>query len=131
MKKVFDNVKPVVSLVPAVRTASANGTGVDTKGYRDGMAVINAGTIDLASGNETYTFSIEESDDNSTFTAVSGLTNTVTANDQVKEIRLSDLNVTRKRYLRVVLTTAGTTPSIAGSATILLGLGASNAVGNA
>jgi hypothetical protein len=131
MRKVFDNVLCQASLVPAVRTADANGTGVDTKGFRDGMAVISVGDLDLASGNETYAFNIEESDDNSTFAAVSGLTVSATADDQVKEIRLADLNVTRKRYLRVVLDVGGTTPSCPCTALIVCGLGASNAVGNA
>ena len=130
--KVFDNILVQASLVPATRTASANGTGVDTRGYHDGMVVISAGDIDLTTGDETYTFTVEESDDNSTFVAISGLSNTITADNQVKEIRLSDLNGgTRKRYLRVVLTAAGTTPSIPGAAFIVLGEGESNAVGNA
>lgn len=131
MKKLFDNVLVAASLVPAVRTADANGTGVDTRGYRDGMVVISAGAIDLASTDETYSFKVQHSDDNSTFTDISGATNTVTAANQVKEIRLADLNVTIKRYVRVVLDVEGTTPSIAGAAYVVLGSAASNAVGNA
>ena len=86
MKKVFDNIAIAQSILPDVITASANGSAVDTLGYNDGMVQILAGTIDLASANETYTFSVEHSDDGSTgWTAVSGLTNTVTANNQTKE----------------------------------------------
>jgi len=121
MENVYDNVKSVVSLVPAVRTANANGTGVDTQGYSNGKVVISAGDIDLTTGDETYTFSVEDSADNSSFAAVSGLTTTVTADNQTKNIRLSNLNLTLRRYIRVVLTVAGTTPSIPVSAVLELG----------
>ena len=115
--RVFDNIEVKQSLVPAVITSTTNGSAVDTLGYHDGMVEILAGTIDVSSGNETYAFSVEHSDDGSTgWTAVSGLTNTVTANNQTKEIRLAELNVVTKRYLRVVATLAGTTPSFAGCA---------------
>ena len=132
MKKVFDNVAILQSLVPAVITATTNGSAVDTKGYNDGMVQILAGAIDLTSANETYTFSVEHSDDGSTgWTAVSGLTNTITANNQAKEIRLAELNVVTKRYLRVVATLAGTTPSFAGAAAIVLGNPVQGPVANA
>lgn len=122
MKKVFDNIATFLSVVPAVITASANGSAVDTKGYTDGMVQIIAGAIDLTSGNETYVFTVEESDDGSTgWTAVSGLTSSVTANNQLKELRLAELNLARKRYLRVVATLGGTTPSFAGTAVIIAG----------
>lgn len=132
MKKVFDNIAIAQSLVPAVITSSTNGSAVDTLGYNDGMVQILAGTIDLASADETYAFSVEHSDDGSTgWTAVSGLTNTVTANNQTKEIRLAELNIVTKRYLRVVATLAGTTPSFAGCACIVLGNPTKGPVGNA
>lgn len=129
--KVFDNILVQASLVPATRTADANGTGVDTKGYSDGMLVVAVGDIDLASADETYVVNLEESDDNSSFAAVAGFSITITADNQVKELRVPDLNVTRKRYLRAVLDVGGTTPSIPGTAFFVLGGGASNPVGNA
>lgn len=109
--KIFDNVLVVPSLVPATRTADANGTGVDTLGFSDGMMIAAVGDIDLASTDETYVVKLEESDDNSNFSAVSGFTITITADNQCKELRVPDLNVTRKRYLRAVLDVGGTTPS--------------------
>jgi len=121
MRSVYDAIKVLSSLVPAVRTASANGTGVDTKGYNSAMAVINAGDIDLVSTDETYAFKVQDSADNSTFADVSGLTTTVTADDQVKVIRIDGLGTTIRRYVRVVATLGGTTPSWPGSAVILLG----------
>lgn len=121
--KLFDNVRFSQSLVPAAaRTADANGTAVDTQGFDNGVVVIAAGTIDTADTNETYAFNVEESDDGSTgWTAVTGATASVTASNQVRYIRLRELNVSRKRHLRVVLDVGGTTPSILCSAGILLG----------
>lgn len=122
MRSVYDAVKVLASLVPATRTASANGTGIDTKGYNDACAVILAGDIDLTTGDETYAFKIQDSADNSTFADVSGLTTTVTADNDVKLIRIAGLGgVTIRRYVRVVATLAGTTPSWPGSAVVLLG----------
>lgn len=119
--KIFDNVKAVASLVSATRTSDTNGTGVDTRGYRDGMMVVQAGDIDLASTDETYVIELEESDDNSAWSDVSGITVTITADNQTGVARIPELNVVRKRYLRAVLNVGGTTPSIPCSAVFLLG----------
>ena len=131
MSKVFDNILVVASLVPATRTADANGTGVDTKGFNDAMMVVTVGDLDLASGDETYVVNLEESDDNSSFSAVSGFSITMTADNTTKELRIPDLNTTRKRYLRAVLDVGGTTPSIPGTAVFVLGEPFSGPVGNA
>ena len=132
MKSIYDAVKPVASLVSATRTASANGSAVDTLGYNDAAVVIQAGDIDLANADETYAFSVEESADGSTsWTAISGATNTVTADNQTKVIRVGGLGIgTRKRYLRAVLTAGGTTPSIPCSVVFLLGNAFRVPVGN-
>jgi len=111
-----------VSLVPATRTANANGTAVDTLGYNSAKLVASAGDIDTTDGNETYSFSVEESADGSTgWAAVSGATATVTADNQVKNVRIEGLGTSRKRYLRAVLTVGGTTPSIPCSVLFELG----------
>jgi hypothetical protein len=129
--KVFDRILVIPSFVPIVKTADANGTGVDTRGYSDGMLSVIAGDIDLTTGDETYVINLEESDDNSTFTAVSGYSITITADNQAKELRIADLNVTRKRYLRAVLDVGGTTPSIPICASFILGEKHTLPVGNA
>lgn len=121
--KLFDNVRAVMSLRPAAaRTADVNGESVDTLGFRDGMLVVEAGVIDLADANETYVVRIEESDNGSTgWTVVPGITGTITASNTTAVARLSELNVTRRRFLRAVLDVGGTTPSILCTAVILLG----------
>lgn len=131
MNKVFDNILVTPSIVPAVYTADSNGTGVDTLGYNDAMMVVACGDLDLASGNETYAINLEESDDNSTFTAVSGFSISMTADNTCKELRIPNLNTTRKRYLRAALDVGGTTPSFPGIAMIVLGQPFSAPVGNA
>lgn len=123
MRSVYDAIKAVVSLIPAVRTASANGTGVDTLGYTSAMIVINAGDIDLTTGDETYNFKVQDSTDNSTFADVTGATEVVTADNQTKVIRVEGLGTSVDRYIRVVATLAGTTPSCPCAATVLLGNG--------
>jgi hypothetical protein len=122
MKSIYDAVKFLASFVPAVRTADENGSAVDTKGFGTAVLTVSAGDIDLASGNETYGFNVEESADGSTgWAAISGATTTVTADNDVKLIRLEGLNTgSRKRYLRAVLDVGGTTPSIPCSAVFAL-----------
>jgi ABC-type phosphate/phosphonate transport system substrate-binding protein len=128
MRHLFDNTKVLASLVPATRTADANGTGVDTQGYENAMLVVAAGDIDLADADETYVIELEESDDNSTWSDVSGHDVTITADNEVDMVRISGLNITRKRYLRAVLNVSGTSPSFPGTAIFLLGGGDSGAV---
>lgn len=128
MRSIHDAIKFANSLLAAVFTASGNGSAVDTMGYNDVEVVVSAGTIDTSSGNETYAFSVEESADGSTgWTAISGATNTVTASNQIKTIRVGKPS---KRYVRTVLTAGGTTPSIACSAIVALGNAFRKPVGN-
>lgn len=66
-RDIYNNVETVQSLAPAARTASANGTSADMTGYHPGCLIqINAG----AWTDGTHTFEVQDSDDNSTFTAV-------------------------------------------------------------
>lgn len=122
LKNTYD-LKP--SLVPAVRTANANGSGVDCLGYEGPLFLfIEHGTTDISSTDETYTYKVEESSDNSTFTAITGAVNAVTytAAASYAGSTAEIVNVTnrQKRYVRAVLTVGGTTPSVAGSASFLL-----------
>jgi hypothetical protein len=124
MRKLFDNIKAVLSLVPAVYTSDqAYGavTAVDTQGYNDAMLVVAAGDIDLASGNETYAVKVFECDTSGGTYTDTGISVTITADNTVAVARLKELNVTRKRYLKATLDVEGTTPSFPGMAVILLG----------
>ena len=69
-------------------------------------AVVQVTAVDLADGNETYTFTLQESSDNVTFSAASGGSGAGAAGAVPVRGRIS------KRYVRLALTVSGTTPSI-------------------
>jgi type 1 fimbria pilin len=122
-----NNVDVVQSIAPQQLSGTVTGTstaaGVDLRGYNSAMAVINCGA---AGGTApSFTFQVEESDDNSTFTAVasadlSGTEPSVgTANDNaVYRIGYKG----GSRYIRVsVPATSGTTPTLFAGASIVRG----------
>lgn len=118
-------VKP--SLDPESRTASANGLGVDTRGYQHATFIFHLGAHDRTTGDETIEFQVSESDDNSTFTDIAGATtgalaavvpNATSGNVYVISVDLS--KATRKRYLRAETVAAGSTPIDLCSATVVL-----------
>ncbi|WP_329545561.1 hypothetical protein OG548_14380 [Streptomyces sp. NBC_01356] len=120
-----NNVSVVFSLLPAARTAAADGAGVDLANYSSTMVIIEAGT---ATGTTpSFEFEVQESDlPGSGYTAVAtadldGAEPTVTtANDEaVYEIGYRGI----KRYLRVINKTPGgtTTPTLPCSALVLRG----------
>lgn len=124
MHSLSQEIKVVKSVAPAVYTSAATGDVVDTLGFNTLVALISVGAIDLTSGDETYTVKIQEgaAANLSDAADISGASVTVTANDQHKKIALNDLGSSaRKRYIRVVVTPAGTTPSIACACPVVLG----------
>ena len=71
MKDLSNNIVPVVSLAAAVRTAAANGTGVDLQGYESATVLVDVGAEgDTLSSSVYFEVSLEESDDDSTYTDV-------------------------------------------------------------
>ncbi len=125
--KLFDNISTQRALDPDVRTAVATGEKVvDTQGYRDGMLMGVVGDMTCTTGN-SYTLTVMECDTSTgTFTS-SGISvvfsgaNDAAAANQTKVARIAELNVVRKRFLRVDLTCTATTTSFEGGAVILLG----------
>ncbi|MFD9515943.1 hypothetical protein [Streptomyces sp. NPDC059979] len=119
MRDIYSNVLVKASLKPALRAATANGTGVDRADgsnasmFQDALIVLNTGTVT----DGTHTITIEDSDDNSSFATVAagyleGDTPPalITSNDEtVYETRYTG----GKRYLRVVTTVTGS-PSTGG-----------------
>lgn len=119
-------IKPALSIAPVSTDGSAdvNGSGIDRVGYFSGVVVCAVGAASGSPSAQSVVFQLEESSDNSTFTAVSGATVTITADDTLGELDV-DLSA-RKRYLRVVCTdatafTAGTTPANIVTSSIVLG----------
>ncbi len=104
MRDLKSNIDVAQSLAPAARTASANGSGVDLRGYGSATALIDIGLFTDGS----FSFKLQESDDNSTFTDVG-------SDDQLGSFSVvddtgDDNTVQRvgyvgiKRYIRVVVT---------------------------
>jgi len=71
MKDLSNSISPAVSLAAAVRSAAANGTGVDLQGYESATVLVDVGAEgDTLSSSVHFEISLEESDDDSTYTDV-------------------------------------------------------------
>lgn len=123
MRDAYSNVTLRETLAIATRTASSNGTGVDraTNGslFQDAMVVVHTGVIT----DGTHTIEVQESDDNTNFTAVAtselqGVELTIVAADDNKLFVIGYKG--QKRYLRAALTAAGTTSGGTLGAQVLL-----------
>lgn len=79
-------------------TSTGNQTGVDLKDYDGDIQVILLGTAAGASAD--LTFRIEESNDNSTYTAATGGTFTAIGNAAYKEVLTLNRDAL-KRYIRL------------------------------
>lgn len=95
------------------RTASYNTAGFDLGGgFSPGglgipvSAVLSATALDLSSGNETYSVVMEESSDNSSYSAI-GAATLISATGAIA-VR----GWITRRYVRLSLTLGGTSPSI-------------------
>lgn len=128
MRKLFDNIKAAVSLNAEAMTAATTGaTVLDTQGYSDGMLVAVAGDITCTTG-DSYTIKVMECDTSTgTFVAsgievvFSGASGALALENSIKSARISELNVTRKRFLRVDLAMTATTTAWEGTGIVLLG----------
>jgi hypothetical protein len=106
----LDKLQHFTLLATTTITATGNQTGVDIGDYDGEIQVILSGTA--AGAGADLTFRIEESEDNSSFTAVTGGTFTAIANaasKQVLTLNASEL----KRYIRLSCTAETGTASSA------------------
>lgn len=100
------------------KTDTFNGAAVDLKTgtpMRGLYAVIDYSAATNASGSNAFTFSIDESSDNSTwYVAASGAENVVTLSTTAQAGRIFIPFTTRLRYVRLTVTQvgAGSTPTI-------------------
>lgn len=123
MRDVKNNLAVAHSLAPLLRTTgTANGTGVDLQGYESAMAVVHFG----AYTDGTHTASLEESDaSGSGYAAVAagdllGSFTAVAASGGANTIQTVGYRG-RKRYVRVVMTSSGTTTGAASGGSIVRG----------
>lgn len=111
------NIDIVASLAPAARTATASGTGVDLRGYESAVVTFVPGTVT----DGVHTPSVEESDDDSAFSAVA-------ANDLLGSLAALASNVIQrvgyrggKRYIRANITVTGATTGAVDAALVIRG----------
>ena len=102
-----------VELAPAAsRTSTLTGTGIDVLEY-EGVALVLLNASAGTGTTPTLDVKLQHSDDDSTYEDVtSGAFSQVTDAAETAGVKVMKLNVSDlKRYLRVVGTIAGTTPS--------------------
>jgi hypothetical protein len=120
MRDLKSNISVVNSILPQSLTAAANGTGVDLQGADRSVVIFHAG----ATGGTTpsFTFAVQESDDNSTFADVAAADLQGTA--PVVTTTNSGMTVVgyvgAKRYIRAIAkTVTGTSPTLLASACVV------------
>ena len=99
--------------------ATVNGTGVDTSGFNTAQFLINLGVI---AAGQTVDAKVQESDDNSTWTNVTGAAIPQvpdTGDDTLRIIELRSL-AGRKKFLRMELVVAGAGATLV-AVSVLLG----------
>ena len=106
----LDKIQHFTLLATTTITAVGDQTGVDLAGYEGDVQIILSGTAAGASAD--LTFRIEESADNSTFTAATGGTFTAIGNAAYKEVITLNSN-DLKRYIRLSCTAETGTASSA------------------
>jgi len=97
----LDKLQHFTLLATTTITGTGDQTGVDLAGYEGDVQIILSGTA--AGADADLTFRIEESADNSTFTAATGGTFTDIGNAAYKEVITLNSN-DLKRYIRLSCT---------------------------
>ena len=114
-----------ISIQNTDASADVDGTSVDCAGYGSCVVVAQAGAATGSPTAQSLVFQVQESSDDSTWTAVAGATLTVDADNEILRLDL-DLRE-RQRYIRVILDasessfTGGTSPANDIASNIILG----------
>jgi hypothetical protein len=106
----LDKLQHFTLLATTTITGTGDQTGVDIKDYEGDVQIILSGTA--AGSGADLTFRVEESSDNSTFTAVTGGTFTAIGNAAAKQVLTFNSN-DLKRYIRLSCTAETGTASSA------------------
>lgn len=109
-QQTLDKIQHFTLLATTTITGTGNQTGVDLLDYDGDVQIILAGTA--AGSAADLTFRIEESADNSTYTAVTGGTFTAIGNAAYKEVKTLNRDEL-KRYIRLSCTAETGTASSA------------------
>jgi len=113
-----NDLSPAQSLVPAAYTANANGTGVDLQGFEAATVIVDVGAIT----DGTHVVSLEESDDDSTYSAVAAadLLGSFPASLSANSVYKVGYRGS-KRYIRAVTAVSGATNGAVYGASIVRG----------
>lgn len=123
-RSVYTNVTARATIPVALRTATVTGSGVDrnvgSDMHRSAMVVVHTGAI----VDGTHTVEVQDSDDNSSFTAVAdeflqGSEPVIGSTDDNALFFIGYIGT--RRYLRAVSTVAGTTTGGTYGAVVVLG----------
>ena len=106
----LDKIEHFTLLATTTITATGDQTGIDLAGYEGDVQIILSGTAAGAAAD--LTFRIEESADDSTYTAATGGTFTAIGNAAYKEVLTLNSN-DLKRYIRLSCTAETGTASSA------------------
>ena len=127
MKDLYNNVTLAAAQYPASISATGSVISVDRRGYDSVLACVNTGAMTTVDSSNYFSYTLVESDDGSTFTAVAaadiegGSTNLIAkldaAGDADKLFKLGYKG--SKRYVGILPTETGTSVVIAGAFFIL------------
>ncbi len=124
MRDIQNNIHPIQTIKPSSYTATQNGDTVDIRGFSAAVVLFYLWVGDFVNTDEVYTPKLQSSDDASTWTDVpaqelegSLMAVSAFAGEGIQSAGYKGTS----RYLRGVLTIAGTTPSILSTATVILG----------
>ncbi len=124
MRDIQNNIQPNQTIKPSSYTASQNGTAVDLQGFSAATALFYLWAGDFTDTDEVYTPKLQSSDDASVWTdvPVAEIEGNLSAVNAFAQEGMQSVGYKgSRRYLRGVLSIAGTSPSILSSATIILG----------
>jgi hypothetical protein len=120
MRDLQNNIALANSIAPVVGSSDTDGSGVDLQGYESATIVVTTGAEgDTLSASVKIDFKLEDSDDNSTFSAVTASTSVIgtvdgsgvflTLDDGAESPQVASIGYTGgKRYVRVVADFTGT-----------------------
>ncbi|MCH8172479.1 MAG: hypothetical protein IIA70_04130 [Proteobacteria bacterium] len=114
-----NNIDAVESIAPDNLVASINGAGVDLQNFHSAMVVFHGNDGDFTTGDEAYTPKLQDSPDNSVWTDVAA----ADLDGSFSDLRTTEVQRVgykgMERWIRGVLTLAGTTPIIDAAALII------------
>jgi hypothetical protein len=112
MERILETLKVVNHIVPASRSAgTTNGTGIDTSGHDEVAFVVPIGAIGDTGSDTTLNVKIQESDNDSDWSDISGAAITEIANTDDNAIPAINVRLggraNIKKYVRAVAVVAG------------------------